>query len=69
MKHITHHILSFLCPKNIRHEEGYTLLEYCAGAAIMAGVVWGAMQLLGTNLQNFLTTLAGWAADRAGDIQ
>lgn len=51
-----------------KREQGFALLEYCAGAAIVAGIVWGAMQVLGTNLSNFLTALGAWAQDRAGDI-
>ena len=49
-------------------EEGYTLLEYCAGAAVIAGIVFGALNALGGNLQGLLENLGQWADDRAADI-
>ena len=52
-----------------RREKGYTLLEYCAGAAIIAGIVWGAMNLLGNNLSGFLTGLGNWVNDRTSNLQ
>ncbi len=52
-----------------KKERGYTLLEYCAGAAVIAGGVWLAMNTLGTNLGNFLTELGNWTAERTGQIE
>lgn len=44
-----------------RDQRGITLLEYCAGAAILLGIIWGAMSLLGTNVNKLLSSVAGWA--------
>ena len=49
-------------------EAGYTLLEYCAGAAVIAGIVFGALTALGGNLENLLQALGTWADNRATDI-
>lgn len=49
-------------------ESGFTLLEYCAGAAIIAGVVWVAMDQLGGSLAGLLESLSSWASSRSGDI-
>jgi len=49
-------------------ESGYTLLEYCAGAAIIAGVLWGALSLMGENLGGLLDSIGQWAVARAGEI-
>lgn len=46
-------------------ERGYTLLEYCAGAAIIAGVVYGSLNMFGGSLNNFFTGLQGWVNDRS----
>lgn len=51
-----------------RAEQGFTLLEYCAGAAIIAGIVWGAMTVLGQNLGQLITTLAEWVGRRSAGI-
>lgn len=50
-------------------QKGYTLLEYCAGAAIIAGVVWVALETLGGNLSGLLEGIGQWAVRRTGDIQ
>jgi len=49
-------------------EAGYTLLEYCAGAAIIAGVLWGALTVMGENLTTLLESIGTWATNRAGEI-
>lgn len=50
------------------NQRGITLLEYTAGAAIIIGLVWGAMSLMGTNLQHVFDNIASWAQHRADDI-
>jgi len=52
-----------------KSEKGFTLLEYCAGAAVIAGIVFGALTALGTNLEDLLTALGEWANNRATDIR
>ncbi len=55
--------------KKSRREQGYTLLEYCAGAAIIIGVVWGALNTLGGNMAALIGNIATWASDRGQDIK
>jgi len=50
-------------------EAGYTLLEYCAGAAVIAGIIWVALKGLGGNLEDLLTELGNWAVKRTDDIK
>jgi len=50
-------------------EKGFTLLEYCAGAAVIAGVVWVAVSTLGENLSDLLVAIGEWASSRATDIR
>lgn len=49
-------------------QRGYTLLEYCAGAAIIAGILWTALNGLGGNLQALLDAVGNWAQTRTGQI-
>ena len=51
-----------------RKEEGYTLLEYCAGAAVIAGIIFAALQTMGSNLSNYLEAIGSWATRRAAEI-
>lgn len=46
---------------NGRRQRGYTLLEYCAGAAVVAGVLWGALDSMGKNLAKFNEGISQWA--------
>ena len=48
--------------KNERRERGFTLLEYCAGAAIIAGVLWGTLTMFGTSLTGMMTSVSDWAS-------
>lgn len=52
-----------------KRQGGFTLLEYCAGAAVIAGVVWLAMNSLGVNLGQFLDRLGQWTSQRTGEIE
>lgn len=56
--------------KNVKRDRqrGYTLLEYCAGAAIIAGILWTALNALGGNLSNLLNAVGAWATRRSGEI-
>lgn len=51
-----------------REERGFTLLEYCAGAAVIAGIIFAALQTMGTNLSAYLGAIGSWATRRAADI-
>lgn len=54
--------------KNDRDQKGYTLLEYCAGAAIIAGILWGSLNTLGSNLSALLNGVGEWAVRRTSEI-
>jgi type II secretory pathway pseudopilin PulG len=56
--------------RNVRNnkQKGYTLLEYCAGAAIIAGILWAALNALGGSLVGLLGAVQQWAVDRTGGV-
>ena len=54
--------------KSQKNQKGYTLLEYCAGAAIIGGILWTALNALGGDLRNLLGAVGGWANARQGGI-
>jgi len=45
-------------------ERGLSLLEYAAGAAVIASIVFFGMQAFGTSVSGFFTALGGWATAR-----
>ena len=51
-----------------RREKGYALLEYCAGAAVVAIVLWAAMQTLGASVSTLLGNISDWALARAAEV-
>lgn len=51
-----------------KRERGYTLLEYCAGAAIIASILWTALNSLGGDLSALLGAVGGWANARQGEV-
>ena len=51
-----------------KRERGYTLLEYCAGAAIIAGILWTALNNLGTDLGQLLGAVGTWADNRSDNL-
>jgi Flp pilus assembly pilin Flp len=53
---------------NAKRQRGYTLLEYCAGAAIIAGILWTALSALGGNLSGLLEAVGRWAVARTTEI-
>lgn len=44
-----------------KNEKGYTLLEYCAGAAIVLGILYGTLQAVQGSLTMFLNKVGKWA--------
>ena len=52
-----------------RAERGFTLLEYCAGAAVIATVVFAGLQLFGTSLSEFFDGLGAWVTARKPPAQ
>lgn len=51
-----------------KRERGYTLLEYCAGAAIIAGILWTALSNLGADLTGLLNAVGAWSNSRRDGI-
>jgi Flp pilus assembly pilin Flp len=51
-----------------KRERGYTLLEYCAGAAIIAGILWTALSNLGTDLTGLLDAVGAWSNSRRDGV-
>lgn len=54
--------------QNRKTQRGYTLLEYCAGAAIIAGILWTALNSLGGDLQALLNSVGQWAQSRSSSV-
>jgi len=54
--------------KQNKKQQGYTLLEYCAGAAIIAGILWTALNTMSTNMSTLLTNVGTWATSRANTV-
>ena len=51
-----------------KNQKGYTLLEYCAGAAIIAGVIWAALSTFGTSMSGMFDALSDWTDARTSDV-
>lgn len=47
---------------SLKNDEGYTLLEYCIGAAALGAIIFAATQALGGGIQAYLTNLGAWFA-------
>lgn len=51
--------------KRTNRQKGYALLEYSAGAAIVATLLWASMSSLGTGVGNMLESIGTWAQGQA----
>lgn len=51
-----------------RKDSGLTLLEYCAGAAVLAAAVFVAFQALGGSLNTAMENIGAWAVQRSANI-
>ena len=49
-------------------EQGLSLLEYAAGAAVIITIIYAAMTVFGTSLDNFYGDLGNWAERKGNDI-
>lgn len=56
------------CRRYTRKERGFTLLEYCAGAAVVAAVIWGAFYALGSDIRQFMGDIGAWAKARGSEV-
>ena len=57
-----------MATKNNRRQKGYTLLEYCAGAAVVAGVLWTSLNTMGNNIGSLMGSVGKWATSRGAII-
>lgn len=48
---------------------GFSLLEYVIGAALLAGIVWTAMQAMGSSMEAFFNGLGSWLGRRTADLR
>lgn len=51
-----------------KDQKGFTLLEYAAGAAVIAGVAYSALTVFGVGLTNFYTGLGNWASNQVSNL-
>lgn len=51
-----------------KKQRGYTLLEYCAGAAVIAGLLVVGLTTLGGNLNTALGNIGSWAVARSAAL-
>ncbi len=51
--------------RKVDNKKGYALLEYSAGAAIVATVLWLAMGNLGNGVAGMLNSIGTWAQGQA----
>lgn len=49
-------------------ERGFSLLEYCAGAAVILVTVWAALNAMGGNIRDLLGAIGQWASERRTEI-
>ena len=61
--------IRFIRSSSLGKKKGYTLLEYCAGAAIIAGIIWVAPNALGGSLSGFIGNLATWVNQRSSELE
>jgi len=55
---------------NIRKDQrGFSLLEYVAGATVIAAIVFVALNAFGGNLAELFAALGEWVTSRASEIQ
>ncbi len=51
-----------------RNQKGLTLLEYCAGAAVVAVMTFAFFKMLGNNIKSAGADIGTWAQDRAAEM-
>lgn len=54
---------------NVESSRGFTLLEYTAGAAIILGIIWVALEAMGKNVADLITAISEWAVKRSECIR
>jgi len=51
-----------------RNEQGFSLLEYVAGATVIAVIVFSALTVFGDSITFLFEELGNWVTDRADEI-
>ena len=51
-----------------RKEQGFTLLEYCAGAAVLISIVYGGLTIMGGNLKEFFVGVGTWVGTKTTSL-
>ena len=51
-----------------KNQKGYALLEYCAGAAIVAGILWAALSTFGNSVGGLFGALSDWTDARTSEV-
>lgn len=51
-----------------KRSRGYTLLEYAAGAAILAGILYAALNLMGDGMKDLAGSIGSWATERGQEL-
>jgi len=52
----------------LRDERGFTLLEYCAGAAVIVVVLYTGMNTMGEGIRDFMNGIGTWAKARGAQV-
>ncbi|MCB0333711.1 MAG: Flp family type IVb pilin [Bdellovibrionales bacterium] len=55
--------------RKAKKEEGFTLLEYAAGAAVILTLVVVGLNAMGTSLSGFFTNVGTWATNSGDSFQ
>ena len=61
-------LMTILYIKIKEEQRGYALLEYTAGALVVATVLWTAMNGLGTSISGLLNSIGNFVAGQASDL-
>ena len=50
--------------KHEKRQRGFTLLEYCMGAAVLLGIVFAGLSLFGAGLNDYFGNIGQWLQSR-----
>lgn len=62
MKNETKNLFSLRARKG--SNRGFSLLEYCAGAAVLVGIIWAAVNTMGGQVSGMVKSIGDWAGAR-----
>jgi hypothetical protein len=61
-------LLTLVRTRDSQKQRGFTLLEYCAGAAVVAGVLYVGFNELGNNIKGFMEGIGQWLSKRTTQV-